>query len=88
MECCWTTSLLLKNNRESVDGHLVTHPSHTLSTTTTIKQHTIQIDSKNPRESVDGHLLTPATVSEVLNMGWTVKYVLRFDDDVEVSNSW
>jgi hypothetical protein len=36
------------------------------------------------RESVDGHLVTPATVSEVLNMGWTVKYVLRFDDDVEV----
>jgi hypothetical protein len=36
------------------------------------------------RESVDGHLVTPATVSEVINMGWTVKYVLRFDDDVEV----
>lgn len=28
--------------------------------------------------------MTPATVTEVLNMGWTVKYVLKFDDDVEV----
>ena len=28
--------------------------------------------------------LTPATVSEKFNMGWTVKYVLKFDDDVEV----
>jgi hypothetical protein len=37
------------------------------------------------RDSVDGHLVTPATVSEVVNMGWTVKYVLKFDDDVEVS---
>lgn len=36
------------------------------------------------QESVDGHLVTPATVSEKFNMGWTVKYVLRFDDDVEV----
>lgn len=36
------------------------------------------------RDSVDGHLVTPATVTEVVNMGWTVKYVLRFDDDVEV----
>jgi hypothetical protein len=36
------------------------------------------------RESVDGHLVTPATVTDVVNLGWTVKYVLRFDDDVEV----
>lgn len=36
------------------------------------------------RDSVDGHLVTPATVSEVINMGWTVKHVLKFDDDVEV----
>lgn len=36
------------------------------------------------RESIDGHLVTPATVTDVINMGWTVKYVLRFDDDVEV----
>lgn len=39
------------------------------------------------RDSVDGHLVTPATVTEVVNMGWTVKYVLRFDDDVEVDFS-
>lgn len=36
---------------------------------------------------MDGHLVTPANVSEVGNMGWTVKYVLRFDDDVEVSGA-
>jgi len=36
------------------------------------------------QESVDGHLVTPATVSEKFNMGWTVKYVLKFDDEVEV----
>jgi len=28
--------------------------------------------------------VTPATVSEVINMGWTVRHVLKFDDDVEV----
>lgn len=37
--------------------------------------------------SVDGHALTPATVNEKVNMGWTVKYVLKFDDDVEVEYS-
>lgn len=36
------------------------------------------------QESVDGFLVTPATVAEKYNLGWTVKYVLKFDDDVEV----
>eukprot|EP00775_Hariotina_reticulata_P001496 gene1496-1835_t len=36
------------------------------------------------QESVDGHLVTPATVSDKFNMGWTVKYGLKFDDEVEV----
>ncbi|KAI8473163.1 MAG: P-loop containing nucleoside triphosphate hydrolase protein [Monoraphidium minutum] len=38
-------------------------------------------------ESVDGHLVTGATVSERANLGWTVRYSLRFDDDVEVEYS-
>jgi sulfate transport system ATP-binding protein len=37
------------------------------------------------KESVDGgHSVTPATVTEKFNLGWVVKYVLRFDDDVAV----
>jgi sulfate transport system ATP-binding protein len=38
-------------------------------------------------ESVDSHLTTPATVTEKFNLGWVVKYVLRFDDDVTVELS-
>jgi len=38
-------------------------------------------------DMVDGHMVTPATVSEKFNLGWTVKYVLRFDDDAEVEYS-
>jgi sulfate transport system ATP-binding protein len=30
---------------------------------------------------------TGATVSERANLGWTVRYTLRFDDDVEVEYS-
>lgn len=39
---------------------------------------------KEYQDSVDGFLVTPATVAERYNLGWTVKYVLKFDDDVEV----
>eukprot|EP00878_Enallax_costatus_P020520 GHUV01021697.1.p1 GENE.GHUV01021697.1~~GHUV01021697.1.p1 ORF type:complete len:366 (+),score=89.08 GHUV01021697.1:1094-2191(+) len=39
---------------------------------------------KEYQESVDGYLVTPATVTERLNLGWTVKYAITFDDDVEV----
>lgn len=35
-------------------------------------------------ERIDEHQVTPATVAERLNLGWVVKYVLRFDDDVDV----
>ncbi len=28
--------------------------------------------------------MTAATVSDKVNLGWTVRYTLRFDDDVEV----
>lgn len=35
-------------------------------------------------EAVDGHAVTGATVAERANLGWTVRYTLRFDDDVEV----
>ncbi|KAF8061958.1 cysA [Scenedesmus sp. PABB004] len=35
-------------------------------------------------ESIAGVPVTPATVAEKSNLGWTVKYTLRFDDDVEV----
>jgi sulfate transport system ATP-binding protein len=31
--------------------------------------------------------VTPATVNEAANMGWTMKYTLKFDDDVEVEFS-
>jgi sulfate/thiosulfate transport system ATP-binding protein len=31
-----------------------------------------------------GGSLTPATVAERASLGWAVRYVLRFDDDVEV----
>jgi sulfate transport system ATP-binding protein len=31
--------------------------------------------------------VTGATVSERANLGWTVRYTLRFDDDVEVEYS-
>ncbi len=35
-------------------------------------------------EQVDGHSVTPVTIKDRINLGWTIKYVLAFDDDVEV----
>lgn len=30
------------------------------------------------------HMVTPAVVADKFNLGWFVRYVLRFDDDVEI----
>ena len=38
-------------------------------------------------DAVDGHAVTGATVSDKTNLGWTVRYALKFDDDVEVDYS-
>jgi sulfate transport system ATP-binding protein len=35
-------------------------------------------------DGAGGGAAAPATVSEVANLGWVVRYTLRFDDDVEV----
>ncbi|KAF6258780.1 chloroplast ATP-binding protein [Scenedesmus sp. NREL 46B-D3] len=43
--------------------------------------------SKEYVAAMDGQQVTPATVNEAVNMGWTMKYTLKFDDDVEVEFS-
>ncbi|WIA18185.1 hypothetical protein OEZ85_009658 [Tetradesmus obliquus] len=43
--------------------------------------------SKEYVATLDGQQVTPATVNEAANMGWTMKYTLKFDDDVEVEFS-
>lgn len=45
-------------------------------------------DMSVSRTLIEGLAQTPALVSERHNLGWTVKYVLRFEDDVVRALRW
>lgn len=46
--------------------------------------HTTPPPTHLPPQKTPSRQVTGATVSEKANLGWTVRYTLQFDDDVEV----